>query len=78
MDCCGLPLPVCIQCGPGVNNPCRFKIIGPTIGFCLALCLAVICWPLALLCCCCMTDFGTKLWQAPMDLWAATSECFPI
>lgn len=27
MDC--LPLPVvCIQCGPGVNNPCHFKFIG--------------------------------------------------
>jgi hypothetical protein len=85
MDC--LPLPVvCIQCGPGVNNPCHFKFIGelktgmpqvesethvilifppvpiagPTIGFVVAVFLAIICWPLALFFCCCATDAGKK------------------
>ncbi|KAH8759038.1 hypothetical protein F5883DRAFT_148415 [Diaporthe sp. PMI_573] len=77
MDC--LPLPVvCIQCGPGVNNPCHFKFIGPTIGFVVAVFLAIICWPLALFFCCCATDAGKKLLAFPADTSAAISDCFPI
>ncbi|KAJ4396369.1 hypothetical protein N0V93_000588 [Gnomoniopsis smithogilvyi] len=59
-DC--LPLPVvCIQCGPGVNNPCHFKIVGPTIGFAIAVLLAIICWPLSIFFCCCGTETGKSV-----------------
>ncbi|KAI1079778.1 hypothetical protein F5B20DRAFT_542397, partial [Whalleya microplaca] len=61
-DC--LPFPVvCIQCGRGVGL-CGIKIIGPTIGFCVAVCAAVICWPIALLFCC-FTETGKKYVQHP-------------
>lgn len=33
---------------------------GPTIGFVMAVFLAIICWPLALFFCCCATDAGKK------------------
>ena len=31
MDCLGLPIPICIQCGTD-QNPCHLKVVGPTLG----------------------------------------------
>ncbi|RMX99884.1 hypothetical protein D0868_09306 [Hortaea werneckii] len=38
-DCGFLPLPVCIQCGTN-QNPCHVKIVGPTLGFIVGVCMA--------------------------------------
>lgn len=32
------------------QNPCHCKVVGPTLGFAVAVCSAVVCWPAALLC----------------------------
>ncbi|EMC92390.1 hypothetical protein BAUCODRAFT_38442 [Baudoinia panamericana UAMH 10762] len=59
-DCGFLPLPiVCIQCGTD-QNPCHIKVVGPTAGFIVAVCLAVVCWPAAIFCGCCATETGKK------------------
>lgn len=39
MDCIPLPI-ICIQCGTN-QNPCHCKIVGPTIGFGVAVVMAV-------------------------------------
>ncbi|GAO46553.1 hypothetical protein G7K_0783-t1 [Saitoella complicata NRRL Y-17804] len=37
-------LPICCQVTD--QNPCRIKIVGPTLGFIIGICAAIICWPL--------------------------------
>ncbi|KAI5854068.1 hypothetical protein GGS23DRAFT_601656 [Durotheca rogersii] len=74
---CGLPFPVvCIQCGRGVGL-CGIKIIGPTIGFCVAVVAAFICWPIALLFCC-FTETGKKWFWKPCEINGQVSDLFPI
>ncbi|KAI0886311.1 uncharacterized protein GGS22DRAFT_160548 [Annulohypoxylon maeteangense] len=74
---CGLPFPVvCIQCGRGVGL-CGIKVIGPTIGFCVAVLAAFICWPIALLFCC-FTETGKKWFWKPCEINGQVSDLFPI
>ena len=40
-----LIFPICFQCGSGVNNPCKCKVVGPTCGFLGFILSAIICWP---------------------------------
>lgn len=42
------------------QNPCHCKVVGPTIGFGVAVVMAVVCWPASILCGCCLTDAGKK------------------
>lgn len=42
----------CSQVGSH-DNPCRIKIIGPTLGFIVGVVAAVICWPLGVILYCC-------------------------
>ncbi|KAF2138584.1 uncharacterized protein K452DRAFT_234248 [Aplosporella prunicola CBS 121167] len=76
MDCIPLPI-VCFQCGTD-QNPCHCKVVGPTIGFGVAVVLAVVCWPASLLCGCCLTDAGKKMLAAPADTSGAVSNAIPI
>ncbi|KAJ7295960.1 hypothetical protein O6H91_07G121100 [Diphasiastrum complanatum] len=37
-------VPICVECGT-TQNPCRCKIVGPTLGFVAMIIAAVIEWP---------------------------------
>ncbi|OAY57147.1 uncharacterized protein LOC122722485 [Manihot esculenta] len=37
-------IPVCIQCGT-TANPCRCKVVGPTLGFLAFAAAAIVEWP---------------------------------
>ncbi|OIW02675.1 hypothetical protein TanjilG_29451 [Lupinus angustifolius] len=41
----GVGLPICVQCGTA-GNPCRCKVVGPTVGFLALAAAAVVEWPL--------------------------------
>ncbi|PSK58604.1 hypothetical protein C1H76_6882 [Elsinoe australis] len=76
--CDFIPLPVvCFQCGTD-QNPCHCKVVGPTLGFVVAVGMAIFCWPASILCGCCITDTGKKMLAAPADTSAAVSNCIPI
>ncbi|CAK7339047.1 unnamed protein product [Dovyalis caffra] len=38
-------IPICVQCGT-TSNPCRCKVVGPTVGFLAFAAAAVVEWPL--------------------------------
>ncbi|KAF5207663.1 hypothetical protein AQUCO_01300617v1 [Aquilegia coerulea] len=41
----GVRFPSCVQCGTH-SNPCRCKVVGPTLGFVAFVVAAVIEWPI--------------------------------
>ncbi|XP_008810985.2 uncharacterized protein LOC103722278 [Phoenix dactylifera] len=43
----GAFVPVCVQCGT-TSNPCRCKVVGPTLGF-VAFAAAAVEWPVGAL-----------------------------
>jgi hypothetical protein len=67
----------CIQIGSH-DNPCRCKIVGPTIGFILAVVVAVIAWPCGLLVWCCSRSLAERLFSAPVNIWQACSAAVPF
>ncbi|XP_011622765.1 uncharacterized protein LOC105420519 [Amborella trichopoda] len=40
----GVGVPICVQCGTH-SNPCRCKVVGPTLGFLAFAAAAVVEWP---------------------------------
>ncbi|KAJ5468092.1 hypothetical protein N7475_005844 [Penicillium sp. IBT 31633x] len=50
--------PICFQCGTD-QNPCRCKVVGPTLGK-FGSSAAVFCYPLSLFCGCCATKAGKE------------------
>ncbi|KAD5960857.1 hypothetical protein E3N88_12329 [Mikania micrantha] len=40
----GIGIPVCVQCGTK-SNPCRCKVVGPTVGFLAFAAAAMVEWP---------------------------------
>ncbi|BFZ59147.1 hypothetical protein YB2330_000151 [Saitoella coloradoensis] len=75
MDC--FFLPICCQMTD--QNPCRIKIVGPTLGFIIGICAAIICWPLGLLACIfCMRDNGNRLFGYPVSINAQVSNAIPF
>ncbi|KAF8862441.1 hypothetical protein BDZ45DRAFT_585563 [Acephala macrosclerotiorum] len=76
----GLPIGipwVCFQCGTD-QNPCHCKGVGPTLGFGVAIALAVVCWPASLFCGCCATERGKKMLGAPVEFSGKVSNAIPI
>ena len=57
--------PLCIEVG-NTDNPCRCKIIGPTLGFIFAILAAIICWPCACIIYCCDQKAGRRLFEFPL------------
>ncbi|KAL4979317.1 hypothetical protein BDW66DRAFT_111652 [Aspergillus desertorum] len=76
---CDVPFffPVCIQCGTD-QNPCRCKIIGPTLGFVVTIVAAVICWPASIFCGCGFTKTGKDMLGYPVKLNGQVSNAIPI
>ncbi|KAK6821111.1 hypothetical protein PG990_013130 [Apiospora arundinis] len=76
MDC--LPFPVvCFQCGTD-QNPCRCKVVGPTLGFVTTVCLAIVCWPASLFCGCCASQTGKDVLAFPVNTGNSLSNAIPI
>ncbi|KEH34683.1 hypothetical protein MtrunA17_Chr3g0111491 [Medicago truncatula] len=44
----GVGVPICVQCGTR-SNPCRCKVVGPTLGFVAFVAAAVVEWPVGAL-----------------------------
>ncbi|KAH7446167.1 hypothetical protein KP509_01G042700 [Ceratopteris richardii] len=76
----GIPicLPVCIECGTH-DNPCRCKVVGPTLGF-VACCLAAIVeWPVGAVIWCFNRKKGSEIMGQPATKVNATvSRCIPF
>ncbi|KAL5338655.1 hypothetical protein BJX70DRAFT_398405 [Aspergillus crustosus] len=75
---CDLPfIPLCFQCGTD-QNPCRCKVVGPTLGFFVTIVAAVICYPASLFCGCCCTKTGKDMLAYPVKLNGQVSNAIPI
>lgn len=73
-----IPIPVCIECG-SPDNPCRCKIVGPTLGF-VAFCLAALVeWPVGAVVWCCDRKAGRRIMEQPaMRVRPAVSSAIPF
>ncbi|PNW85747.1 hypothetical protein CHLRE_03g207152v5 [Chlamydomonas reinhardtii] len=67
---------VCVECGS--NNPCRCKVLGPTLGLIGALLTAIVAYPLGALCCCVSRSTSDRMFAAPADVFTVTSATLPI
>lgn len=70
-------LPFCFQCGTD-DNPCRCKIVGPTLGFVTGVVSAVFLWPAGAVTWFIKKDTGKKLFGTPVELNAKVSNAIPI
>ncbi|BDD56824.1 hypothetical protein MAP00_002242 [Monascus purpureus] len=69
--------PICFQLGT-TQNPCRCKVVGPTLGFVLFIVSAVVCWPASLFCGCWATKTGTDVLGYPAKLNGEVSQGIPF
>lgn len=60
------------------QNPCRCKIVGPTLAFILCILAAVLCWPLALIIYCCARERANALFGYPYKLNTKVSAAIPF
>ena len=58
-------LPICFECG-NTDNPCRCKVIGPTLAFIFAILACIVCWPCACIIWCCDRKAANRLFEFPM------------
>ena len=68
---------MCIEIGTR-QNPCRVKIIGPTLGLIVGAVAAVFCWPAGALVYCCSHDTGRKLFSTPVSTYQNVGGAIPI
>ena len=66
----------CVQVG--TDNPCRCKVLGPTVGFVVGALSAVICWPLGALSYCCCRDFADTCFGTPVGMFNSIANAAPI
>jgi hypothetical protein len=72
-----VPIPICIQCGT-TDNPCRCKIVGPTLAFIGFVVAAVIEWPIGALVCC-SHKTGDRLFAHPATVvQPSINNCIPF
>ncbi|CAM8971025.1 hypothetical protein QQ045_029885 [Rhodiola kirilowii] len=71
-------MPICVQCGTR-SNPCRCKVVGPTLGF-LAFCAAaVVEWPVGAVVYLFKHMKGRKIMAHPaMVVYPSVSKAIPI
>ncbi|KAL1988141.1 hypothetical protein VTN96DRAFT_671 [Rasamsonia emersonii] len=69
--------PICFQFGTD-QNPCRCKVVGPTLGFFTFLLAGIICWPASIFCGCWATKTGSELLAYPVRLNGEISNFIPI
>ncbi|CAL5223596.1 g6135 [Coccomyxa viridis] len=71
-------IPICCQFGEGVNNPCKCKIIGPTLGFVGFVLTAIVCWPAGACMYCCCRDEANNCFGTPARVNESTSMAIPF
>jgi hypothetical protein len=67
----------CIEIGSR-QNPCRCKILGPTLGLLVGAVTAVFCWPAGALVYCCSHNTGKRLMGTPVSTYATVDNAIPI
>lgn len=65
-------------CEFGSDNPCRCKILGPTLGFIIMIIMAIFCWPIGAIIWCCSKETGRSIMGAPFNAWRSVSAGCPI
>lgn len=55
----------CIEVG-NTDNPCRCKVVGPTLGLIFAILACIICWPCACIIWCCDQKAASRLFEFPL------------
>ncbi|KAJ7233573.1 hypothetical protein O6H91_05G058400 [Diphasiastrum complanatum] len=71
-------VPCCVECGT-TQNPCRCKVVGPTIGFLAFVVAAVIEWPLGALVYPFRHIKGRRIMSHPVSVvYTRVNHCFPI
>ncbi|KAG2438965.1 hypothetical protein HYH02_010757 [Chlamydomonas schloesseri] len=67
---------VCIECGS--SNPCKCKMLGPTLGFAVGAAVAGVCYPIGCLIYLCAQPQANKLFAAPADVFKFITDAIPI
>ncbi|GLJ05161.1 hypothetical protein SUGI_0012440 [Cryptomeria japonica] len=68
----------CIECGTH-DNPCRCKVVGPTLGFLLLLITALVLWPVGAIVFIFNKAKGRKIMSKPVNhIYPAVSHAIPI
>eukprot|EP00850_Spirogloea_muscicola_P010561 SM000062S19947 [mRNA] locus=s62:636719:637295:+ [translate_table: standard] len=57
-------IPLCFECGSH-DNPCRCKVVGPTLGFIGGVVAAIIEWPVGAIVWCCNHKAGNRIMGQP-------------
>jgi len=71
-------MPLCIECGSR-DNPCRCKIVGPTLGFIAFLVAAVVEWPVGAVVWCFRHAKGRKIMGQPVThVYPCVSNAIPF
>uniref|UniRef100_A0A803Q332 DUF4283 domain-containing protein n=1 Tax=Cannabis sativa TaxID=3483 RepID=A0A803Q332_CANSA len=60
----GIGVPICVQCGTR-SNPCRCKVVGPTLGFLAFAAAAIVEWPVGALVYCFKHVKGRRIMAHP-------------
>ncbi|XP_057758199.1 LOW QUALITY PROTEIN: uncharacterized protein LOC130977757 [Arachis stenosperma] len=76
----GIGVPICVQCGNIANgNPCRCKVVGPTVEFLAFAAAAVVEWPVGALIYCFRHMKGRKIMAHPATVvYPSVTNAIPI
>jgi hypothetical protein len=70
-------IPICFQCG-NTDNPCRCKVVGPTLGFVVAALSAILFYPAGLVTYACDRKQSRALFSAPAQIQGKMSSGIPF
>ncbi|KAG2715101.1 hypothetical protein I3843_03G064200 [Carya illinoinensis] len=74
----GIGIPACVQCGTR-SNPCRCKVVGPTLGFLAFVVAGVVEWPVGALVYCFRHMKGRRIMAHPASVvYPSVSNRIPI
>ncbi|CAL5203181.1 unnamed protein product [Lathyrus oleraceus] len=74
----GIGVPICVECGTR-SNPCRCKVVGPTLGFVAFVAAAVVEWPVGALVYCFKHMKGRKIMGHPATVvYPKVTNAIPI
>ncbi|KAL1553277.1 hypothetical protein AAHA92_13973 [Salvia divinorum] len=71
-------VPMCVECGTR-SNPCRCKVVGPTVGFLAFAAAALVEWPVGALVYCFRHMKGRRIMAHPATVvYPAVTNSIPI
>ncbi|XP_048129644.1 LOW QUALITY PROTEIN: uncharacterized protein LOC115737661 [Rhodamnia argentea] len=71
-------IPICVQCGTG-SNPCRCKVVGPTVGFLAFAAAAIAEWPIGALVYCFRHSKGRRVMAHPATVvYPSVTNAIPL